>query len=213
MKITWIGHSCFKLEKEGYAVVIDPYGDGAVPGYTPVREAADLVLCSHAHGDHNAKETVTLRQTEETPFHITEIHTFHDGEKGVKRGENIIHVIDDGETRLAHLGDLGCPLEPEQAAKLKGLDVLLIPVGGFYTIDAGQAAAIVEELAPRIVIPMHYRSEKDGYGYDVIGTVDEFTELTKDDAMVIPSCELDSMLKLPSRVVVLQAKNRENAGA
>jgi len=211
MKITWIGHSCFKLEKDGYSIVIDPYGDASVPGYTPVREEADMVLCSHEHRDHNAREAVILRSTEKTPFRVTVIDTFHDEEKGAVRGADKIHVIDDGETRLAHLGDIGCPLEPDQAALLQELDVLLIPVGGFYTIDAGQAAEIVGQLQPRIVVPMHYRSEKDGFGYDVIGTVDAFAELMK-DVMVIPSCELDSTMELPSQVLIMQAKNREQAG-
>lgn len=211
MKITWIGHSCFKLEKEGFSIVIDPYGDASVPGYTPVREEADLVLCSHEHRDHNAREAVTLRKAERLPFRVTVIDTFHDGEKGAVRGADKIHVVEDGETKLAHLGDLGCPLEPEQAELLQELDVLLLPVGGFYTIDAQQAAQIVRQLGPRIAVPMHYRSEKDGFGYDVIGTVDAFTDLMQ-DVSVIPSCELESTMELPSQVIVMQAKNREQAG-
>ena len=83
--------------------------------------------------------------------------------------------MDDGSVRAAHLGDLGCGLTAEQKEQLKGLDALMIPVGGFYTIDAVQAKAIVDELQSKVVIPMHYRSE--AFGYDVLGTVDDFTEL------------------------------------
>ena len=83
--------------------------------------------------------------------------------------------MDDGSVRAAHLGDLGCGLTAEQKEQLKGLDALMIPVGGFYTIDAVRAKAIVDELQPKVVIPMHYRSE--AFGYDVLGTVDDFTEL------------------------------------
>ena len=206
MKITWIGHSCFKIEKDGHIIVLDPYEDGSVPGYAPVREAADLVLCSHGHRDHNAKESVTLKETSETPFEITKSETFHDNARGTQRGLNTIHIISDGETRIAHFGDLGCKLETEQIEMLKELDVALIPVGGYFTIDAAQAAELVAEINPRIVIPMHYSNAGQGLGYDVIGPVEKFTELMP-DVMTVPTCEIDSSMELSSQVVVLQAQN------
>ena len=89
---------------------------------------------------------------------------------------------------------------------LKGLDVALIPVGGFFTIDAAQAAELVAEINPRIVIPMHYSNAEQGLGYDVIGPVEKFTELMP-DVMTVPACEIDSSMKLSSQVVVLQAQN------
>lgn len=88
------------------------------------------------------------------------------------RGTNTIHIISDGTYRLAHLGDLGCQLEEEQLQKLENLDVILIPVGGYYTIDGDQAARLIQRLHPSIVIPMHYRS--DTFGFDVISTVEPF---------------------------------------
>ena len=152
MKITWIGHSCFRIEQDGYAVVIDPYEDGSVQGCKPVREKADAVLCSHEHGDHNARKVVTLSGAEgkSSPFTITKLETFHDDVKGAKRGRNTIHIITDGQTKIAHMGDLGCEPEPEQMTKLQGLDVMLIPVGGFFTIDAKQAVDLVHKLAPKV---------------------------------------------------------------
>ncbi len=181
MKITWIGHSCFAVESKDYKIVIDPYKDGSVPGLKPVRETADQVLCSHEHGDHNARSCVTIPAEsafKKCPFSITRIHTYHDECQGKKRGTNIIHILDDGETRLAHMGDLGCDLTKEEIEVLKDIDVMLIPVGGFFTIDAAWAGKIAEQTGAAIVVPMHFRSEK--FGFDVIGTVDQFTALRSD---------------------------------
>ena len=86
-----------------------------------------MVLCSHEHGDHNAKDLVEIKEGKSCPFTITTIETFHDEVKGAKRGPNTIHIIDDGKVRIAHLGDLGCELEEGQIEQLKGLDVCLIP--------------------------------------------------------------------------------------
>ena len=172
MKVTWIGHSCFKVESGGFELVLDPYCDGAVPGLSDVKETADAVLCSHEHGDHNARGNVTLRKGVTCPFKITEIPSWHDENQGRQRGSNTIHLLDDGNYKIAHMGDLGCDLTPEQVEKLSGLDCLLIPVGGFFTIDGAKAAEIVKQLNPALTIPMHFRSGK--FGFDMIGTVDEF---------------------------------------
>lgn len=176
MKLTWLGHSCFKLESDGYTVILDPYKDGYVPGLTPIREYADAVFCSHEHSDHNARETVTLNQEQKkSPFTITEIHTWHDEAQGSKRGNNCIRIFDDGTYRAAHLGDLGCELGEEQLTQLQDLDVVMIPVGGFYTIDAKQAKALIDQIQPKVTIPMHYRGEN--FGYDILGTLEDFTAL------------------------------------
>ena len=90
MKITWIGHACFKIESDGYSIVLDPYADGSVPGFTPVREKANMVLCSHGHGDHNAADCVELTNGGENPFTITRIETYHDSQMGKQRGMNTI---------------------------------------------------------------------------------------------------------------------------
>ena len=172
MKITWIGHSCFKVESGGFELVLDPYCNGAVPGLSDVKETADAVLCSHEHGDHNARGNITLRKGGTCPFKITEIPSWHDENQGRQRGSNTIHLLDDGHYKIAHMGDLGCDLTPEQAEKLTGLDCLLIPVGGFFTIDGAKAAEIVKQQKPALTIPMHFRS--DQFGFDMIGTVDEF---------------------------------------
>ena len=176
LTITWLGHSCFKVESGGYSVVFDPYADGKVPGLKPLRIEADEVLCSHEHSDHNFREAVTLRNRNvASPFRIQEISTYHDEKQGDLRGKSTIHILDDGVFRIAHMGDLGCELPKEQREMLKDLDVLMIPVGGYYTIDAAQARQLVEYVTPNVVIPMHDRGM--GFGFDVLGSVNEYLGL------------------------------------
>lgn len=185
MKLTWNGHSCFTLETEEGSVVLDPYADGKVPGLAPLRLTADLVLCSHEHRDHNAREVVTL--TGKTPtFTVETISTFHDSEQGALRGENTIHIISAEGMRIAHLGDLGCELTAQQEERLRRVDVLMIPVGGYYTIDAHEARTLATPLFPRIIIPMHYRSATNGYrfGYDVLGLLGNFTSVCPRESLV-----------------------------
>ncbi len=188
MKLTWHGHSCFVVESGGYRIALDPYEDGKVDGLAPLRLEAEEVLCSHEHGDHNARACVTLAGGARSPFRVETIETYHDDCKGSKRGKNKIHILDDGTFCIAHLGDLGCGLEPDQVKRLSGLDALLIPVGGFFTIDAAQAKDIVSKLRPRVTIPMHYRRGAMGFG--VLGTLEDYTSLC-DDVVVYPGNELE----------------------
>lgn len=204
MKITYLGHSCFKLESQGYSIVVDPYQDGKVPGYTPIRETADQVLCSHGHGDHCGVECVTLRRGGASPFTVETIDTWHDDQQGALRGADTIHILSDGRCRVAHLGDLGCELTAEQKDRLRGLTALLIPVGGHYTIDAAQANALAGELSPAVVIPMHYRGE--GFGYDVIGPLEAFTA-PRSDVVEYPGSELELTPGTPGQTAVLKPKN------
>ena len=174
LTITWHGHSCFTISCNGYDVVLDPYAPGSVPGLPELSLTADMVLCSHEHSDHGYTQAVRIRENGlENPFQITKIDTFHDDASGSMRGPNRIHILEAGGLKAVHLGDLGCGLTAMQADLLKKPDVLLIPVGGYYTIDAAQAAEIVERLSPRVTVPMHYRS--DTFGYPVIGRLEEYT--------------------------------------
>ena len=174
MNIIWNGHSCFTLDTAQGVVVLDPYQDGSVPGLSPLHLTADLVLCSHEHKDHGAREMVTLTG-KPVSLQVEELHTFHDPEQGALRGTNIIRIFTAEGLRVAHLGDLGCDLTPEQAEKLQGLDALMIPVGGYYTIDARQAKALADALRPRVVIPMHYRGAS--FGYEVTGPLEDYLAL------------------------------------
>lgn len=199
MKLIWNGHSCFTLNTEQGSVVFDPYQEGSVPGLSPLHLCADLVLCSHEHRDHNAAQAVAL--TGHTPtFHVEAISTYHDSNQGAQRGSNIVHIISAEGMRFAHLGDLGCSLTPEQEAQLKGVNVLLIPVGGHYTIDAAQAQALILALKPRVVVPMHYRSAT--FGYDVIAPLDQFLAL-RTDVVRYPSNTLEITPNTPAQTAVL----------
>lgn len=204
MKITYLAHACFKVETKGCTIVLDPYKDGSVPGVRPMREEAALVLCSHEHGDHFGKEHVTLRECDALPVQVTKIATYHDDVKGAKRGKNTIHILEDGTTKLVHLGDLGCELEPDQMEQLRGADVMLVPVGGCFTIDGAQAAALVKELSPRMVIPMHYRL--GCAGYDVISTVEPFVE-AMGGGEILETAVIDTEEPQTAQVLVLHPQN------
>lgn len=176
INITYYGHACFCLEAEGYRVVLDPYADGEVPGLSPLRLQAEAVLCSHEHKDHNALQTVTLQKTGiESPFLLEEFQTPHDDRNGMLRGMSWVRILQYGALRVAHLGDLGRLLTDGEAQKLRAVDCLLIPVGGYFTIDAATALSIVKQLQPRVVIPMHYRTAHSGY--PAISLLKHFTSL------------------------------------
>ena len=180
IEIIWRGHSCFELRAGRDTVVIDPFLE--VPGYGLLDLEADLVLVSHEHDDHNARERVRLTGRDPA-VEVEVIETFHDPQGGKLRGPNKVFIVSLGGRRIAHLGDLGHELDQEQLDRLKGLDVILIPVGGHYTIDAGQAAALVKAVNPAIIVPMHYR--EGSAGWDVTSGVqpflDHFTEITFHD--------------------------------
>lgn len=204
MKLTWIGHACFKLEHNDYTVIFDPYKDGSVPGLRNVREEADQVLCSHEHGDHSGRECVDRKAEKESPFTISEIHTFHDEVKGAKRGSNTIYILEADGMRIVHMGDIGCELEPEQMDQLKNVDVMMIPVGGFYTIDAEQASALVRQVNPKVTIPMHFR--KGNIGYSEISTVDDFLA-GKENVVICESSSVDLNNIQKPAIVVLTPEN------
>ena len=174
MTITWCGHACFLLESSCGSVVFDPYAPGKVPGWKLPALTADKVVCSHGHADHNWAEGVTPTGGTFTGK-LTQIPSFHDDRRGALRGENLITLVEAEGLRVVHMGDIGCALTAEQIDALGRVDVLMIPVGGHYTVDAAQAWEITKALDPAIVIPMHYRGR--GFGYDVIGTVEPFLKL------------------------------------
>lgn len=173
MNITWLGHSCFILESGGFRALLDPYHE--VPGLPDTAAEADAVYCSHDHFDHSYTEKIRLTSGRENPFAVTEVQTFHDDKGGALRGTNVIRKFTAGGVSVAHLGDLGHPLNREQLEALGECDAVLIPVGGFYTIDAAGAKAAADAIGAPVVVPMHYR---DGaVGFDVLSTLEDFTGL------------------------------------
>lgn len=170
MTVTWLGHACFALEHEGYRIVTDPWRE--VPGFGEMKTEANAVYCSHGHYDHAATETVTIISGGTSPFTVTEIPTFHDEVQGAKRGENTIRMFEASGIRVAHLGDLGHPLSEAQLAPLRGVDVLLIPIGGVYTMDPFEAKQLADAVGAAVTVPMHYR--RGELGFDNIADVEDF---------------------------------------
>ncbi|MGQ9676721.1 MAG: MBL fold metallo-hydrolase [Chloroflexota bacterium] len=164
MEITWLGHSAFRLRGKEATVLTDPYGSEI--GYVLGKVSADIVTVSHDHYDHNNVGAVTGSpkvisgpgEYEIRGVRITGIRTFHDSEGGLRRGKNTVYVIELDDLVVAHLGDLGHVPTPEQVQQMGNVDVLLIPVGGTFTINAAQAAEVVNLVEPKIVIPMHYKT-------------------------------------------------------
>ncbi len=171
MKLRWYGHSCFLVETAEGSAVLDPYAPGSVPGLALPPLTADLVLCSHGHSDHGCREAVTL-SGRPCAIRVETLETFHDEKGGALRGNNTVHILEAEGLRLVHLGDLGHMLSPEQIAALGKVDVLLIPVGGHFTIDQNTAADLAEAIGARITVPMHFRGP--GFGYALIGRVEPF---------------------------------------
>ncbi len=166
MLIQHIGHAEFLMETEsGMRIVTDPYGKDC--GY-PVRKLkADTALISHGHYDHNAVDTLEgLKSTVDqagvfTPasgIRITALKSYHDDVQGSKRGETLLFLLETEGLRIVHLGDLGCIPDEDQIRQLMRPDVLMIPVGGFYTIDGETARMIADKLHPGVILPMHYKT-------------------------------------------------------
>lgn len=180
-RISYYGHSCFEItSNQGYRIVLDPYEKGSVPGVeVPQGLTCDIVYCSHEHQDHNARHIVSCTN-KPLPEDIIEIDFLvpHDEEDGQKRGFTKVHCfIVDGK-KIVHFGDIGRTLHPEEKELLQGVDVILIPAGGFYTIDALQAKEIIDVIQPKCSILMHYRS--DSFGFDVLQHIDTIKEVFGD---------------------------------
>lgn len=166
MQIKWYGHSCFLFTSNTRVrVLTDPFNEKV--GYQLPRVEADIVTTSHEHYDHNNVKIVKgnftyinqLGKFSQNGVAITGIPTFHDNENGVKKGKNTVYKFTIDGMDLCHCGDLGHVLTKEQVSEIGPVDVLLVPVGGFYSIDATAAAEVVKQLKPQIIIPMHYRTK------------------------------------------------------
>ena len=164
MTINWYGQSCFRLESKGISVLIDPFSKDI--GLRAPRLNDNIFLVTHEHFDHNnvenaPSEAFLIRgpgEYEKSGVYVEGISSYHDNSQGAERGLNTVYVVRMEDMRLCHMGDFGqAKLTDEQLEAIGDVDVLFIPVGGRYTINGSEAADIVREIEPKIVIPMHYK--------------------------------------------------------
>ena len=178
MKITYYGHSCFTVSSSGYTLALDPYND-MVQGYPPLALEANKVYCSHGHMDHAFVDAVTIKDAGAAdPFDVKSFEIPHDDAGGSKRGMNQIRIFYAEGKKVIHFGDTGCIPDAAILEELKGADIAMIPVGGVFTVDPAQAKQIADAIAPRILIPMHYK--KGSRGLQIIADLDAFLDLCKD---------------------------------
>ena len=164
MRVRWHGHSCFEITNK-ITLVTDPH-DGKSIGISPLDVAGDIILVSHDHYDHNSvksvekeESVVKMDEKEKTisDILIKGVKSFHDESGGAKRGMNIIYLFSMDDISFCHLGDLGHELGENAIQQIGDVDVLFIPVGGNFTIDANKAWDVINGIKPRIVVPMHYK--------------------------------------------------------
>ena len=181
MKLQYLGHACFRIISEmGTTVVCDPYKSDWV-GFNMARVRCDVVTMSHHHGDHDCMDAIVGSPAEldveiacaADDIAIESISTFHDDEKGAKRGKNLVFTFLVDGIKVVHMGDIGC-LDEHVVAKIKNCDLLLLPVGGTFTVDAESAKWYVDQVQPKVVVPMHYKTSE--HNFDVDG-VDRFLSL------------------------------------
>ena len=168
MKIKWLGHASFLITAEnGTRIITDPYGDYSGLSYAPIGETADIMVVSHDHGDHsggrvkgNPRQVAGAGSRKIGAIEFKGINTYHDNSKGSQRGKNTVFCFTVDGVRICHLGDLGHALSKSEIDEIGQVDVLIIPVGGFFTIDATTATAVYEQIKPGVILPMHYKNDK-----------------------------------------------------
>ena len=184
MNITYLGHSSFKLDFKSTSVVTDPFDKEGV-GLKFPKTSAELVTISHDHFDHNKVESVEgVRKVFSGPgeydasgISFTAVASFHDDVKGEERGKNTIFVIEAEELRICHLGDLGHSLSDKQISQIGDVDVLMIPVGGTYTLDSNKASEVARSIEADIIMPMHYKVPGMLESFSSLETYEDFVNL------------------------------------
>lgn len=212
MEITWYGRACFRLRGRDATVIADPCPPAT--GFVAGRHDVDLLTISHQHADHAYTRSInaglTLTRPGEYEFHdllVTGVRTFHDGAGGSERGENIVFTVEVDGVHICHLGDLGHLLTEEQITEIGPVDVLLVPVGGNFTISPAEAAEVVAQVTPKLVIPMHHAV--DGASADLQGPEKFLHEMAVTDQVRQPKAQVTpSSLPEETQVVLLEARGR-----
>lgn len=216
MDITFLGHSSFKIKSSSVTLVTDPF-DPKMVGLKFSSQEADIVTISHDHPDHsylnsiqNPKKIISSPgEYEVSGVSFIGIGSFHDDQKGSLRGKNTIYVIEIEKLRLCHLGDLGHELSESQIEEIGDIDILMIPVGGEYTIDAQKAVEICRALEPNFIIPMHYKIEGlNEETFEKLLPVDEFVKQMGLPSETLPklSVKEGSFSEEEQKVIILEKK-------
>lgn len=182
MEITWLGHSCFQLRGKNVTLITDPFSPQADESLRLGKVNASIVTISHNHPGHNYAQGVGGNprvvhgpgEYEISDVLITGVASYHDNKRGQENGRNTIYVIHMDDLVICHLGDLGHILQEEQLEEVADADVLLIPIGGHNTINATQAAEVISQVEPHIIIPMHYRTSASEGTRDSLDALDKF---------------------------------------
>ena len=199
--LTYLGHSAFLIKYNNVSFVIDPYEDNSVPEMRLSRVEANYAFASHEHHDHNALHLVKLIPTNES-LDYDVIVVPHDHHNGVKRGLNKMYLFKLGNYRVLHTGDLGCIPNETVLKQIHGVDVILAPINGFYTISAKELHEIMGLINPKVTIPLHYYRKEDNSGYPDGNQIDIFKSLVGDYLEVNePTIKLDEEL-LQNKVVI-----------
>lgn len=214
MEITYLGHSSFKLRGKTASVITDPFDPDMVGIKLPAKTEADAVTVSHQHKDHNFVKALSGNpliiagpgEYEIKGIRIIGVSTFHDDVLGAQRGRNTVYHFKIDGVSLVHLGDLGHKLADADRELLDEIDVLFVPVGGFYSLSPSVAAEVVAQLEPRLIIPMHYRTPAHSVGWDKVSTVDVFLKEMGKEGIVPQAKLVVSKDKIPAEptIVVLE---------
>ena len=212
MEITWYGRACFRLKGREATAITDPCPPST--GFVAGKHDVDLLTLSHYHFDHAYTRSIsaglTLTRPGEYEYRdllVTGVRTFHDGQRGAERGENVVFAIQIDGVHVCHLGDLGHLLSEDDLAELGPIDVLLVPAGGTFTISAAEAAEVVAQVNPKIVIPMHFAV--DGASTDLTGPERFLHELAVSEPIRQPKAVVHaSSLPDETQVLILEARGR-----
>lgn len=214
MNITYLGHSSFRIKSGSTIIVTDPYSFSTGLHF-PKQEAA-IVTISHKHEDHSYKEGIKNEdcffvegpgEYEIKDIMITGIKTFHDNSNGSENGENVIYIFESEGIKVCHLGDLGHVLDVSKIKELENIDVLFVPVGGVFTIDAAKAREVVKKIDPSFVIPMHYKVEGMSEVFKDLASVDEFVnEITIEPKRMEKLNVTDLSIPEEMELVILERK-------
>ena len=212
MEITWYGRACFRLRGRDATAITDPCPPST--GFVAGKHDVELLTLSHDHPDHSYTRSITSRMTLTRPGEyevrdllVTGVRSFHDGSGGAERGSNTIFNIEVDGVHICHLGDLGHLLTEEQLTEIGHVDVLLVPVGGRYTITPTEAAEVVTQVGAKLVIPMHFAT--DGASTDLNGPDEFLREMAVAEATRQPKAVVThSSLPDEMQVVVLEARGR-----